>query len=51
MTYLFAFSIPCCTNMKFSHFVELITVIKPRDEFYLETSYNVFNAILAKSTL
>ena len=25
--------------MKFSHFVELITVNKPKDEFYLEISY------------
>ena len=25
--------------MKFSHFVELITVIKPTDEFYLEIYY------------
>ena len=27
------------TNMKFSHFVELITVNKPEDEFYLEISH------------
>ena len=26
-------------NMKFSHFVELITVNKPTDEFYLEITY------------
>ena len=26
-------------NMKFSHFVEPITVNKPTDEFYLEISY------------
>ena len=25
--------------MKFSHFVELITIIKPTDEFYLKISY------------
>ena len=25
--------------MKFSHFVELITVNKPTDEYYLEISY------------
>ena len=27
------------TNMKFSHFIELITINKPTDEFYLEISY------------
>ena len=27
--------------MKFSHFVELITVNKPTDEFYLEISYTL----------
>ena len=31
--------------MKFSHFVELITVNKPTDEFYLEISY-IFLVIL-----
>ena len=37
--FLFAGTRCSRTNIKFSHFLELITVNKPTNEFYLEISY------------